>query len=269
MRYLKYVAALLAYLVTDSFWGGLAGYFFGSWAVNRYLGTPAGMFGVNAQQRQQRQAVFLETLFLLMGKLAKADGRVSESEIKHAEHIFTQLDLNADSRKKAIEVFKRGTNSDFELNEQLDHFTRVCGRATNLKQLLVMYLVNIAMADGDFGDAEEGLLRDISLGLGFTRDSFERLLRMIKAQSEFSGRRRQQYEADSKSSLAAAYEVLGLESSATDGELKKSYRRQIRENHPDRLIGQGLPEDMVKIATERSQELQSAYDLIKKERGIR
>ena len=55
----------------------------------------------------------------------------------------------------------------------------------------------------------------------------------------------------------------------SDTEIKKAYRRLIREYHPDKLMGQGLPEAMIKEATERSQEIQAAYDMIKKSRGLK
>jgi DnaJ like chaperone protein len=66
--------------------------------------------------------------------------------------------------------------------------------------------------------------------------------------------------------LALAYQALGVEKTATDAEIKKAYRKLMSEYHPDKLIGQGLPEDMIKAATERAQEIQAAYDLIKKSR---
>ena len=52
-----------------------------------------------------------------------------------------------------------------------------------------------------------------------------------------------------------------------DKELKRAYRKLMSENHPDKLIAQGVPEDMIKLATERSQEIQAAYEMIKKSRG--
>jgi DnaJ like chaperone protein len=85
---------------------------------------------------------------------------------------------------------------------------------------------------------------------------------MILNQSRFSGN-----GATSESSIADAYKALGLTSESTDQEIKKTYRKLMSQNHPDKLMGQGLPEDMIKVATERSQEIQAAYDYLKKHRN--
>ena len=58
------------------------------------------------------------------------------------------------------------------------------------------------------------------------------------------------------------YEILGINKSASESEIKKAYRKLISQNHPDKLIGQGMPADMVKLATERTQEIQTAYELV-------
>ena len=73
----------------------------------------------------------------------------------------------------------------------------------------------------------------------------------------------------SASAIDAAYQALGVSKDDSDAEIKKAYRRLVREYHPDKLMGQGLPEEMIKEATVRSQEIQTAYDLIKKNRGMK
>jgi len=57
-----------------------------------------------------------------------------------------------------------------------------------------------------------------------------------------------------------------VEQNVSDRELKQAYRRRISENHPDKLIAKGVPEDMIKLATGRSQEIQAAYEMIRKTR---
>ena len=66
--------------------------------------------------------------------------------------------------------------------------------------------------------------------------------------------------------LADAYLALGVSRDCDDRSLKRAYRRLMSEHHPDKLIAQGVPEDMVKLGTEKSQEIQAAYELIRKQR---
>ena len=275
MRYAKYAAAIIGYIYYG-FWGALIGFFLGSWLSNRFSRSSAGMFGVNPKKREQRQSAFIKTLFLLMGKLAKADGRVSEAEIAHAEAFMKQLGMTPEHRKEAIRLFKQGSLSDFSLDETIADFKTTTGDAANLKQLLVMYLLGAALADGKMEVVEQELLREIAIKLGFSEQSFNQLLMMVQAQSQFrgggyqyTGGGQQSSAASAASSLASAYQALGVEKDVSDSALKKTYRKLMSEFHPDRLIGQGLPEDMIKVATERSKEIQAAYDLIKKSRGIK
>ena len=277
MRFIKWIAAILGFYFYG-FWVGLFAFFIGgfiSWKLTGglvgYIGRANGL-GSTAAQRNVRQALFLKTVFTLMGKLAKADGRVSEKEIAHTQQFFEKLGLTPEHRKEAIRLFKLGANPDFSIDPLLEEFNRECGRSGPLKQMLMTYLIGTATADGNLHNAEISLLRHISQSLGYSEAYFQQLLTMARAQDHFS---RGQYQhsnqqhggyASRKSSLDAAYQALGVKKTASDAEIKKTYRRLIREFHPDKLMGQGLPEDMVKKATERSQEIQSAYDLIKKSR---
>ena len=68
--------------------------------------------------------------------------------------------------------------------------------------------------------------------------------------------------------LKDAYLVLGVSSPASDADVKKAYRRMMNQHHPDKLVAKGLPEEMMKLATEKTQEIKKAYELIKQKRGM-
>ncbi|VUD47912.1 Co-chaperone protein DjlA [Thalassocella blandensis] len=234
--------------------------------------------GFNPQDRARIETLFFQTVFPLLGKLAKADGRVSEEEISGAEQLMTKMGLSHEQRQHAIALFKEGVDPEYDIEPVLAQFVSECARYNNLKQLLLVYLITIAYADGSLHAEEEGLLQVVADKLGYSRIAFNHLLGMIKAQTYFyrgqqdqSGYRSGGYQNHrplKQDELKLAYEALGVEGDIGDKELKRAYRKLMSEYHPDKLAGRGVPEDMVKLATERSQEIQSAYDLIKKSRNL-
>jgi DnaJ like chaperone protein len=210
---------------------------------------------------------FFETTFLLAGHLAKADGRVSQQEIDHTEQLFTQMGLTAEHRSRAIELFRQGSGSDFQLETTVNAFLQTCGPQRQLQQTMLLFLISLALADQVIDPAEHATLVRIANLMGLGTAQLEQLLRMAQAQEHFHGKGG--YTAQPGTSLEDAYTALGVSSDVDDKALKRAYRKLMSENHPDKLIAKGVPEDMVKLATERSQEIQAAYEMIRKQRGIK
>jgi len=281
MTWIKWITAVFGYFLFDSFWGAFFGFILGSYASFKLsgglLGKLSGFGNVGGVSglKTKRQNIFFKTVFTLMGKLAKADGRVSEHEIQHVEKFMRQLGMTTQHRKEAIEHFQMGAKDDYPIDPILQEFNVASAQSPNLKQLLMVYLVGVAMADGKMHPDELSLLSDIATKMGYSSQAFEQLLAMLQGQDQFQGGAYHQQSAGggtnytSPNALQAAYQALGANENYSDAELKKAYRRLVREYHPDKLMGQGVPEDMIKVATERSQEIQAAYDLIKKNRGMK
>jgi len=255
----KIVGAIFGFYLFR-FFGAVVGYILGSF-IDRTLAYGVG--GVNPLSRAHRQSVFLGTVFVLMGKIAKADGRVSEQEIAHVEMMFQKLGMSTEHRQQAIALFKKGSAPDFDIRPTLNEFMAVCGHTNSLKQMLLVYLIVMAFADGYLDPAEESLLRDIAQYLGYSQEAFQHILAMVTNQSHFAGG-----QASTASSLEDAYKALGVSKESSDQEVKRAYRKLMSQYHPDKLMGQGMPEDMIKMATAQAQEVQVAYDLIKKNRGL-
>ena len=256
----KFIGVIAGYYFLG-FFGALAGLFIGS-IVDR--GRAYGAGAINPMQNALRQTVFIETLFLSMGKLAKADGRVSEDEVAHVELVIQKLGMTVEHRLQAIALFKRGTDPAFDVVAACSRFMSVCGQTRNLTQVLLVYLIIMAAADGRFDSAEKATLGDIAARLGYDSTAFQRLMDMVLNQSHFSAGQ----AANSAAALDDAYKALGVTAANSDAEIKRAYRKLISQYHPDKLIGQGLPEDMVAMATEQAKEIQLAYDLIKEHRNI-
>ena len=261
MFYGKIIGGLIGLVVAGPF-GLLLGLAVGH-AFDR--GLVASLKFGSPENIQRIKASFFETTFLLSGHVAKADGRVSEQEVAHTEQVFQQMNLNEEQRKRAIELFRRGAATGFQVEPVISDFLQVCGPQRQLQQTLLLFLVSLAMADRTVEPAEQAALQRIAVLMGFGEARLEQLLRMARAQEQFHGSGG--YAAQPGTSLEDAYTALGVAQSVSDRELKQAYRRRMSENHPDKLIAKGVPEDMIKLATERSQEIQAAYEMIRKQRG--
>jgi DnaJ like chaperone protein len=242
------------------FFGALLGLFAGS-IFDRMMAYGAG--AINPLQNSLRQAVFLETVFISMGKLAKADGRVSQQEIDHVEQFMQKLGMTVEHRKQAIALFKQGADQSFDIAPIYQRFISVCGHTRHLKQVLLVYLIVLALADGEIHTTEETLLGSIANWLGYGQAEFRQILDMVRNQTHFAGG-----QASPATALDDAYKALGVSKESSVAEIKRAYRKLMSQYHPDKLMGQGVPEDMVAMATEQAKEIQLAYDLIKKNRNI-
>lgn len=242
------------------FWGGFFGFFIGSY-LDRVRAYGTG--GVNPLQNALRQAVFLETVFISMGRIAKADGHVSQDEVAHVEQFMQKLNMTPDHRLQAIALFKRGADPAFDIKATYQKFMMVCGHTKDLKQMLLVYLIVMALADGHLHPAEEAALAEIAGYLGYSQAMLKQLMDMVLNQSHFGGG-----QVSTAGALEDAYKALGVSKDSTDAEIKRAYRKLMSQYHPDKLMGQGVPEDMIAMATEQAKEIQLAYDLVKKNRNL-
>ncbi len=215
----------------------------------------------------ERQTVFFETTFRVMGHLAKADGRVSESEIRAAREIMHRMQLRPEAVRRAIELFAEGKQPSLDIDAEVLNMRQACGRQPALIRAFLEIQLEIAMSQDNITREERTVLWRIADTLGVGRVELTQLEALLRAQRRFGqGRSAGSSRADG---LADAYQALGIEAAASDKDVKTAYRRLTNEHHPDKLVAKGLPDSMMEVAKERTREIRSAYEVIKEHRGIK
>ncbi|MDA9144980.1 co-chaperone DjlA [Candidatus Thioglobus sp.] len=214
-------------------------------------------FGPGNQQRVQ--AAFFSGVFSVMGYISKVDGKVSQSEIIMAQQVMEHMQLSEDMIKVAKDLFNQGKQEGFNLDEVLEQFRVETHRRAHLIRMFLEIQIQAAYADGVFDSSEHNALRDIAQKLHFPLHELESLIQQFSATKSGS----------KNISVEDAYKVLGIDQSFGDKEIKRAYRRLLAQHHPDKLVAKGLPEEMQKLANEKTQEIISAYEIIKKHRGMR
>ncbi len=258
-------------LLFGGFPGLLLGFFLGYTIDSRMVGRWRSRF-VNASGRDQVRSIFFDSTFKVMGYLSKSDGRVTEREIKAAESVMHQMGLDAEMRRRAIESFNLGKQSDFNLRATLKELRSQCWHNPSLLKAFLEIQMQLASADGRPSPRKNRALQEIYEGLGifgFNFGSFEERFRTEQNYQRYQGYQSQgnsnQYNPQQQ--LREAYEILGVPQSAAQAEVKKAYRKLMSQNHPDRLIAKGVPEQMIKMATAKTQKIKQAYEDICKAKG--
>jgi DnaJ like chaperone protein len=223
--------------------------------------------------RERVQTAFFTTTFSVMGSVAKTDGRVSPEEIRMAEAVMAQMSLDAAMRKAAISLFHQGKAAGFDLDAVLEQFRRECHGRSTLIGMFIEIQLQAAYADGRLDPAEDRTLQHICARVGVSELDYRRLERMVRAERSFGagagGPGSHRAAPSGRPGLNEAYQLLGVDAKATDAEVKRAYRRLLSQHHPDKLVSKGLPEEMMKLATQKTHEIRQAYERIREARGQR
>ncbi|CCK75086.1 MAG: co-chaperone DjlA [Oleispira antarctica] len=263
--------------------GMIAGHLLDQFIERNVLVTTKPSNNANSSLQMQIQEVFFRTTFRVMGRIAKADGHVSNEEIAAAQNIMSQMGLDGDMRQQAIQFFTEGKDEHFDLGPDLIRLKEALSHQASLSQMFLEIQLSVAYSDGKLSLEERRVLDRICRDLGISAFQFEWIHSRVKAamaggwsssqrSSSDSNRRSSSNGSQSgrgrssRSEIATAYGVLGVKADISDGDLKKAYRKLMSQHHPDKLVAKGLPAEMMKLAKEKTQNIQTAYDKIRQAR---
>jgi DnaJ like chaperone protein len=243
--------------------GALFGAFLGHLYDARGELTGSGAQSGEPADSGRVQEAFFRGVFQVMGRIAKADGRVSEDEIRAARAIMSELRLNEREMQLAQDLFAQGKQRDFPLEQTLSELRRLCGNRIDLCRMFVQIQLQTALWGGSLNEAGRDVLARVCAALAVSAYEVVQMEALLRMQQ---GGPQPHTGVDR---VVAAYEVLGVARSASDAEVTKAYRRLMNQNHPDKLHAKGLPESMMKLAAEKTRQIRAAYDVVRGARGMR
>ena len=267
MRYWgKVIGLVLGLLSGAGFWGIVFGLAIGH-LIDKVRGAKGQAWFAN---NQTRQTLFFQTTFQVMGHLTKSKGRVTEADIQIASLLMDRMQLHGDARTAAQRAFREGKQGDYPLRSKLRELRSACFGRFDLIRMFLEIQIQAAFADGSLHPNERQVLYVIAEELGISRIQFDQFLRMMEGGQQFGGGQGGGYQqAQRGPTLEDACSVLGVKSSDDATTIKRAYRKLMSEHHPDKLVAKGLPPEMMEMAKQKAQEIQAAYDLIRREKGFK
>jgi DnaJ like chaperone protein len=230
--------------------GALAGH-----AADKYVGGdlpalegPDGSGPQGDDRAGTRQIAFTIAVIALGAKMAKADGQVDRSEIAAFKEVFQVPQSETANVARVFDLAKRDARGFEPYAQQIGRMFR---KNHPVLEELLDGLFHIARADGKVHDSELAYLAEVARLFGFSEADFARIR-----------------EANVGPDKADPYTILGVTRAMSNDEIRAAWRKLVRDNHPDRLIAQGLPEEFIMMANQKLATINAAYDKVSKERGI-
>jgi DnaJ like chaperone protein len=201
---------------------------------------------------EESQLAFFVGTFSMLAKLANADGRVTREEIETIEGFATrELGLSDSNRQVALNIFNTALNSPAVFEDFASQFYQHFHQQPQLIETMIDILLRVSVADGRMNASEEQLILTAVRIFNLSQTRYEQL------KSRYS------------SKTDKAFDVLGCRPEDSFEKIKKQYRHLVQQYHPDKIASKGLPDEFIQLAHQKFREIQSAYDEIRKHRGLK
>jgi DnaJ like chaperone protein len=205
-------------------------------------------FGVNRPDGEPLKDIgFTIAVIALSAKMARADGVVSPLELKAFADVFRYSPEEAKNVERVFDMAKQDT-AGYEA--YADQIAELLKDDRKLLQHVLEGLMHVGTADGVLHPQEDAFLKSVATRFGFS-DSEYRFFRARFVKDHDN-----------------PYDALRLTPEASDAEVKAQYRKLVRDNHPDRLMANGVAAEFIDLANRKLAAINTAYETISRERGL-
>lgn len=198
----------------------------------------------------------------LVAKVAKADGHVDALEAQLVGIMFDDIAKVFPEPQKTKDYLKRIFNEEKDNLDNAEQIAQALARALQRnkaqQEQFMGFLIQLAFADGKVTQSEEDILSTIAEAFAFDPQKYHALFDQFEAMMK---------NIHPQATLDDAYKILGIDKNDDIATVKKAYRKLVRQYHPDIIKSQGKSEAYIKEATAKTQEINQAYEMIKKSRG--
>jgi DnaJ like chaperone protein len=224
--------------------------------IGALLGGLAGHYAFDKRDEEvapesrtaRGQIAFTIGVIALGAKMAKADGVVTRNEVDAFKQIFH---VPPGEFQNVRRIFNLAHQSIAGYDGYARQIATMFRDNPGVLEDLLDGLFHIAKADGVIHPNEIEYLENVAEIFGYSPGEFDRIRASHLGPEE-----------------SDPYLILGIDRSISDSDLKKAYRRMVRENHPDAFVGRGVPEEFIRLANDKLAAINEAYDRIAKERGL-
>lgn len=236
MGVFKWLGGILGFTFGGGIFGGIIGYAIGSLLEKKVKTEYSG---------GEQQGDFMMGLLILTAAVMKADGKVMKSELNFVKD-FLAKNFGTENLQNRLDILRQLRDKNIDVYQACEKIRISFPYATKLQ--LLHYLFGIAVADNDCTKAEKDLIERIANLIGLSQADYKSIEAMYFQVTD------------------SAYVILQVERNATDEEIKRAYKRMCIKYHPDKVAHLG--EEAQKAANEKFQEINNAYEQIKKERNL-
>ena len=219
-------------------------------AIRTLAGNMVSALGLDkllAAGPAEKKVAFTIALIALCAKLSKADGVTLRIEAEAFEQVYHVPESERANVRRLFDLAKQDV-AGFESYAR--KIARLLADEPELKRNVVQALFHVALADGVLHEAEEACLWYVAERFGFSRQEY-RAIRALCINDP-----------------GDPYVVLGLTPDSSDEDVKRAYRRLVRQYHPDTMIAAGVPQEFAEIANSQIRAINAAYETISDERDL-